>query len=78
MSWLSRIMGRKSEQATAPIDVQCPHVTLVPHWDKAEDMGHEDKATSYRCDACSSTFAPAEATELRRTEAERLARDLPT
>lgn len=78
MSWLSRIMGRKSADATPPIVVQCPHVTLVPHWDSAADMGHEDRASSYKCDSCGNTFQPAEARELRRTEAERLARDLPT
>ena len=62
MSWLDRIRGRKTEaEAPAPISVQCPHVTLVPHWDNPEDMGHEDRATSFRCDACGSGFTPAEA-----------------
>ncbi|MDA0365706.1 MAG: hypothetical protein O2843_07555 [Chloroflexi bacterium] len=77
MSWLSKIMGRKAAKAAPPIAVQSPHVTLVPRWDSAEDMGHEDRASSYKCDSCASTFTPVEARELRRTEAERLARDLP-
>lgn len=73
MSWLSRLMGRKSTEEVAPVaHVECPHVTLVPHWDSAADMGHEDRATSFRCDACGNTFTPAEARELRRTEADRL------
>ncbi|MEX2228012.1 MAG: hypothetical protein WEB13_00090 [Dehalococcoidia bacterium] len=78
MSWLDRLRGKKkAAEAPAHTAAQCPHVTLVPRWDAAGDMGHEDRATSYRCDACLSTFTPEEARELRRTEAERITHDRP-
>ncbi len=51
-----------------------PHVALVPRWDRAEDMGHEDLATAFRCQGCSTDFTPAEAGRLRASEAERLRR----
>jgi hypothetical protein len=50
----------------------CPHTVLVPQWDSVADIGNDDKATGYRCDACSLTFTPAEARALRASEAERV------
>jgi len=44
----------------------------MPRWDNVDDIGHEERATGYRCDTCGSEFTPAEAQELRRTEAARL------
>ena len=28
---------------------ECPHTTLSPRWDSAEDMGKEGKASSFTC-----------------------------
>ncbi len=51
---------------------ECPHVTLVPKWDEAGDIGHEDKASRFDCGTCGASFTPDEAHELRETEAERI------
>lgn len=62
----------KVEKPAAPAMPDCPHTALVPRWDSAADMGHEERASSYRCDTCGKSFSPAEARELRRTEAARI------
>ncbi len=41
----------------------CPHLMLVPTWDRPDDMGKEDKATGYRCYACAAPLTLAEAEE---------------
>ena len=51
---------------------ECPHMTLVARWDSADDIGHEDRASSFRCEACGREFTLDEATHLRATEAQRL------
>ncbi|MCY4391025.1 MAG: hypothetical protein OXE43_03115 [Chloroflexi bacterium] len=51
---------------------ECPHVALVPMWDNADDIGHEDKASRYDCGTCGSSFTPDEAHHLRETEAARI------
>ncbi|MPZ48859.1 MAG: hypothetical protein GEU75_06030 [Dehalococcoidia bacterium] len=51
----------------------CPHGVLTPHWSTIAELGHEDLATSYVCEACSASFSPGEARLLRSTEAQRLA-----
>lgn len=50
----------------------CPHVTLVPKWQSAADMGHEDKVSGYTCDSCKQSFSTADGRTLLRTEAERV------
>ena len=67
---------RQNAQDAAPQergpDVECPHTSLVPHWNRMEDIGHEDRATEYRCDSCHTSFSHADADRLRASEAERL------
>lgn len=50
----------------------CLHTVLLPHWDRIEDMGHADRATSFRCQSCNEQFTPEQAQRLQQTEAERL------
>jgi hypothetical protein len=68
------IFRRRKDEPAAIMEAEpeCPHVALLPHWDDPNDMGHEDRASSFRCQACSQVFTPAEARELRATEAERI------
>jgi len=76
MRCVDRLLRRGLSAAGAVADrtdAGCPHVTLIPHWDSPSDMGREERASSFRCDACGTTFTPAEASELRRTEAARMA-----
>ena len=50
----------------------CAHVTLIPRWDSAADIGHEDRATKFNCEACGATFTPDQAERLRSTETARV------
>lgn len=59
-----------SETEQEPI--VCEHVTLIAKWDNVDDMGKEDRASSFRCESCGQEFTAAEATRLRATEAARV------
>jgi hypothetical protein len=75
MGLMSKLFGGKKQAAAAEVStLECPHSVLVPRWDSVQDMGIEDKATRYMCEACKETFEPARAAELRATLAQRLAR----
>ncbi len=56
--------------------VACEHVTLVPRWNDARDVGHAGRASMYQCETCGSEFTPDEAVALRETEAARIQRRL--
>lgn len=76
MKWLRRKHSDEGQAAVAgsgrtPV---CEHLTLVPRWDAAGDIGQSDKVSSYRCEACAATFTLDEATQLRATEAARVQR----
>ncbi len=65
-----------STQATEDLSETCECVLLVPHWDSPENMGIEEKASSYRCNTCGETFTREEEEILRGTEADRIRRGL--
>ena len=68
---------REDEPTTSEAEIEpvvCEHVTLIPKWDRAEDMGRDDRASMFRCESCGQEFTPAEATRLRATEAARVQR----
>jgi hypothetical protein len=66
-------MAKRGEHPpTSDQEIACPHVTLVARWDNADDIGHDDRATSFRCEACGQEFSSDEVTRLRESEAERL------
>jgi len=67
MGILKKVLGQnednqEQETITAEPERECPHTSLVPHWDSLEDMGKSEKAT-YRCEACSRVFSAEEAQE---------------
>ena len=69
----------KKRRSEAPPDQAetppvCEHITLIPSWDRAEDIGHENRVARYRCESCAQEFTLAEADHLRETEAARLRR----
>ena len=71
--------GGPDSSGTAPagdISETCEHVLLVPHWDSPENMGIDDKASSYRCNTCDESFTREEEEILRRTETDRIRRGL--
>ncbi len=69
--WFKRHEGERARahRADGPT---CLHTALVPRFESVADMGHEDRATGFRCESCGSTFTPAEAHTLRSTEAQRV------
>jgi len=74
MGFLSKLFGRRPAAAPPAADVPpCPHVTLVPRWNSAAEMGDEAKASGYQCDSCQQTFTAEEGRALRQTEAARVA-----
>jgi hypothetical protein len=63
----------KTEQETPATELPpCPHGVLLPRWDSIDDIGHEDRATAYFCEACHETFTPEQAQRLRESAHERL------
>jgi hypothetical protein len=71
------LFSRKRNQDTVVEEAPpCSHATLTARWDNIEDMGHEERASSYRCETCGAEFSPAEAQKLQHDAAERL-RDIP-
>jgi hypothetical protein len=67
------LFSKKEEKPEEAIETPpCPHGVLMPRWDSVDDIGHEERATSYVCEACQETFTPEEAQVLRESMAERL------
>ena len=67
MSFFKRLFGNEKlerEPTEAPA-VECSHVSLVARWDSIEDMGREDRATSFVCEACGAAFSPEAGRKLR-------------
>ena len=62
----------KSDSDVAVETRPCAHGVIVPRWDSVDDIGKDELATSYFCEACHETFSPAEAQVLRDSMAERL------
>lgn len=81
MSLLSKLRGNNTEKPaeSSRDDIPaCPHATLVPRWDGADDIGDHSKVTAWVCESCRATFSPSAAESLRATEAERLQNSLGT
>ncbi|MPZ48860.1 MAG: hypothetical protein GEU75_06035 [Dehalococcoidia bacterium] len=71
MGILDKVFG-KDKSNTAVETRPCTHGVLVPRWDSVDDIGKEEKATSYFCEACNETFSPVQAQALRDSMTERL------
>jgi hypothetical protein len=72
MSWFKFGKAKPQQQVAEASDAPCLHAALVPHWDRAEDIGHDDRATSFLCDSCGTSFTPEERQGIRDKEAQRL------
>jgi hypothetical protein len=73
VNWLKLFRSKTAGPVKAAEDIAaCLHSALVPRWDRAEDIGQDDRATSFRCDVCQTTFTKDEAIALRAREAQRL------
>lgn len=68
MSFISRVLGGKNpstSEESRPSPAECSHATLTPRWSAPEEMGQEDRVTSYHCERCGAQVTPAEANRRR-------------
>jgi transposase-like protein len=68
MGVLSKLF-RRGEEQRAPAAVEsatCPHTALTARWDNLEDIGKEDRASSFRCESCGATFSGDEGRRMLR------------
>jgi hypothetical protein len=77
MGILDKLFGGTKASNTATIEAtpsapECIHAVLLPHWDAVDDIGKEDRAVYFVCEACQQRFSPAEAQALKDTMAKRL------
>lgn len=75
MGFLAKLFGGKKQEDTAVAEappLECPHSVLVPRWETVQDMGIEEKASRYMCEACHEEFTPEKARELRDSTGDRL------
>jgi|RhiMetdeSRZDD1v2_1073273.scaffolds.fasta_scaffold157326_3 hypothetical protein len=67
MGFLDRLFGRKESSTKVDeslIVEKCPHTTLRPHWEQAEDFGKNELISSYTCEACGETFSRAQGDQM--------------
>jgi hypothetical protein len=57
MGLLSKIFGREEPKDAEALAVECPHRALTARWDSLEDIGKEERATSFRCESCGAEFS---------------------
>jgi hypothetical protein len=57
---------RRGDTTPPETTVQCPHTALTPRWERPEDMGKEDLASSFRCDTCGAVLSGDEGRRLLR------------
>jgi hypothetical protein len=74
MGLLQKVFGRNKEEEHDEIEEprECTHATLVARWDDPDDIGKEEKATSWQCSSCNESFTPEERREIEAAEAERV------
>lgn len=60
------ILGKllKKPEAEAVIAPPCSHRVLVARWNRAEDMGHDDRVSGYKCETCGEMFTAEAGREL--------------
>jgi hypothetical protein len=73
MSILNGLFGKR--EVKTEVAVECPHSVLLPQWSSVEDMGREDRISSFTCEACHEPFTAEAGMAQRTLIAERL-RDL--
>ena len=72
MSLLSKLLRKEAEPAAVIEHTPCLHISAVPQWDAAADIGKEALATRFVCAVCSESFTPDVYRQLRATEADRV------
>ena len=65
MNIFGNLWTRRQKQKEIPPPKRCSHSSLVPHWDRVEDMGHNERADFFICDSCAQIFSQDEASAMR-------------
>ena len=63
MGLLGKLLKRPVETQTLTPPA-CSHHILIARWDKVEDMGHDERATGYKCETCDELFTAEAGREL--------------
>jgi hypothetical protein len=63
MGLLGKLL-KKHEAEPLPDLPPCPHRVLVARWDRAEDIGRDELASSYQCETCHQVLGAAEGRQL--------------
>lgn len=74
MSLLTKLFGRTENESVdePPSQEACHHLSAVPHWDNPDDMGIEERASSYTCQSCMMSLDPEQYDTVRAAEMDRL------
>ncbi len=74
MGFLDRLFGKKDAAPAAvaevPVEEECPHGSMSPHWDKPEDFGKNEAIAAYICDSCGKHFSREEGERVMATAGE--------
>lgn len=62
---------KKPAPAAQQPKANCQHLVVAPRWDSVKDIGHDDKATGYRCTVCSAYLSLEEGKGKPRQEQQR-------
>jgi DNA-directed RNA polymerase subunit RPC12/RpoP len=63
MGLLGKLL-KKPAETPLPAWPVCSHRILIARWDNIEDMGHDERATGYKCETCDELFTPEAGREL--------------
>lgn len=64
MGLLDKLFHKSAPAAAVVEKVECPHKALTARWDRAEDIGKEELASSFHCEGCGATFSGEEGRRL--------------
>lgn len=56
MGLFDKLLKRGGSSA-AVAELECHHTVLTPHWDRMEDIGKDELASSYHCESCGTTLS---------------------
>jgi hypothetical protein len=62
MGLLGKLLKKPDHEALPPIS--CSHRILLARWENAEDVGHDERVTGYKCETCNELFTADAGREL--------------
>lgn len=64
MGLLNKLFHKTDDAPSATDDVVCYHKMLTARWDSTDDIGKEERATSFQCESCGESFSGDEGRRL--------------